>query len=503
MTRSKRLSALFCTVLSVPAVALMAPSAPAQQVFSANLDGAQEVPPVASTARAWATVSLTDRSASVFVATRGLTAVAAHLHSAPAGRNGPVILALTQSSRDIWTGAGVLSPAQVDALRAGGTYINVHSAAHPGGEIRGQVVAAVATRFAGTLTGAQQVPPNASTATGTAVAFLHEPDRVLTYVVRTRGLANVSAAHVHWAPRGQNGAVVVPLTGANGQYCGVSPQLDHADVAALKAGDFYVNVHTGAFPGGEIRGQLAASPNSFVAALDGGQEVPPVSTAARGTACFRLTPSLGLSYVVATSGLQGTAAHIHRAAAGSNGPVLFPLTGGPAIWRGVTAPLSQSQLADAVAGRLYVNVHSATHPGGEIRGQVAVAEPPAPYGRGCTGSNGSVAEIGATGVACIAAPMTVTLFGALPSVPVMLDVGVRPTAIDLGPLGAPGCVALVEHIGILYPATTDGTGCATATLSFPLEPAAVGLEFANQWFIRDPANPLGVVTSNGLRAEIR
>jgi CHRD domain-containing protein len=70
-----------------------------------------------------------------------MNATAAHIHRAPMGQNGPVIIPLEKSGADTWVVPGntVLSSEQFDALMSGELYVNVHSAAHPSGEIRAQL----------------------------------------------------------------------------------------------------------------------------------------------------------------------------------------------------------------------------------------------------------------------------------------------------------------------------------------------------------------------------
>lgn len=119
-----------------------------------------------------------------------------------------------------------------------------------------------------------------------------------------------------------------------------------------------------------------AHAQSYSALLDGLQETPPNASPATGTGTFTLTGG-NLSYNISFSGLLGTqtAAHIHVGAAGTPGPVVFPLSTGSPIsgtWTGLTA----QNLSDLNAGLLYVNVHSTLFPGGEIRGQILpVPEP--------------------------------------------------------------------------------------------------------------------------------
>ncbi len=106
--------------------------------------------------------------------------------------------------------------------------------------------------------------------------------------------------------------------------------------------------------------------------LQGSQEVPPVTTAATGSGVITIKPDRSVSGSVTTTGINATAAHIHEAAAGANGPVIVPMTkSGDATWSvAAGAKLTEAQYAAHRAGNLYVNVHSAAHPNGEIRGQI-------------------------------------------------------------------------------------------------------------------------------------
>ena len=106
--------------------------------------------------------------------------------------------------------------------------------------------------------------------------------------------------------------------------------------------------------------------------LSGDQEVPPVTTQASGSGTIVIGTDKSLSGGVTTTGIQGTAAHIHVGKAGTNGPVAVPLTHkGNNDWSVAPgAKLSDAQYQSYKAGDLYVNVHSAAHPDGEIRGQL-------------------------------------------------------------------------------------------------------------------------------------
>jgi hypothetical protein len=106
--------------------------------------------------------------------------------------------------------------------------------------------------------------------------------------------------------------------------------------------------------------------------LTGAQEVPAVTTSASGSGTITINDDMTVQGSVTTNGVAGTAAHIHEAAAGKNGPVIIPLTkSGENLWSTPAgAKLTQAQYKAFKAGNLYVNVHSAAHKGGEIRGQL-------------------------------------------------------------------------------------------------------------------------------------
>jgi hypothetical protein len=106
--------------------------------------------------------------------------------------------------------------------------------------------------------------------------------------------------------------------------------------------------------------------------LSGAQEVPPVTTAATGTVNIKVAADGMVSGSVTTSGVVSTMAHIHLAPAGQNGPVIVPLTknGDNGYTVPAGAKLTPAQLEAYKMGSLYVNVHSATHKGGEIRAQL-------------------------------------------------------------------------------------------------------------------------------------
>ena len=110
------------------------------------------------------------------------------------------------------------------------------------------------------------------------------------------------------------------------------------------------------------------------ATLDGASSVPPNTSAAKGAADIDYDPaSKKLSWKVTYSGLSGpaTAAHFHGPAeAGKNAGVAVAIPNATASPAEGSATLTDAQAADLMAGKYYVNIHTAANPGGEIRGQV-------------------------------------------------------------------------------------------------------------------------------------
>lgn len=118
------------------------------------------------------------------------------------------------------------------------------------------------------------------------------------------------------------------------------------------------------------------------ATLTGSQEVPPVSTNASGV-LFGSYDDVAktISLAITVSGIAQsdlTASHIHRAPAGSNGPVIFGIGGGSSyavlgsqlITVINNAPFPVAEEVNLLTGKTYVNIHTLAHPGGEIRGQI-------------------------------------------------------------------------------------------------------------------------------------
>jgi hypothetical protein len=117
---------------------------------------------------------------------------------------------------------------------------------------------------------------------------------------------------------------------------------------------------------------LSASAEDVKVTLSGAEEVPAVTTSAKGEGTITVGKDMSVSGKVKTTGVEGVAAHIHLAEPGKNGPPVVTLVkGADGSWSTPDgAKLTAEQYQAFKAGHLYVNVHSAAHKGGEIRGQL-------------------------------------------------------------------------------------------------------------------------------------
>ncbi|BDG03644.1 CHRD domain-containing protein [Anaeromyxobacter oryzae] len=301
----------------------------------ATLDGAQETPAVTTSAFGAGVLSVDDAGqVRGFLITSGLVSpTAAHVHLAARGTPGGIIIPLS-GGPELWVvpdDAAALTADQRAAFAAGDLYFNAHTAAHPNGEIRGQLDRSGTVRLA-TLEGSEETPAVTTSAFGGSIFAVDDSTGQVSGFALTSGLVSATAAHLHQAARGTPGAIVLPLSGGPDLWVVADGAAAlPADVrAAFAAGDLYVNAHTAAHPNGEIRGQLDRTGAARLASLDGAQETPPVTTTAFGGAAIAVDDGSGeVTGFLVTSGLASpTAAHVHGIGArGAPAGVLVPLSG--------------------------------------------------------------------------------------------------------------------------------------------------------------------------------
>lgn len=392
-----------------------------------------------------------------------------HIHKGAIGVNGPVIFDLLNGG--VFTPAVTLSgtitlnPAQVADLYAGNYYINVHTAAHPGGELRGQVLVYEASRaFGALLSGATETPANASVSTGTSTVALSDDLSRIAYFLSVTGALTPTMSHIHAGAVGVAGPVIFPLSTAfnPGDIVSGTSAITADQVQTLLSGDYYVNVHSTDFPGGELRGQLYPQQQDFAALLSGANEVPPVATDAKGLGVFHLNNSTGhVDFYESETGIPAaTMAHIHEGAVGVNGPVRIDLMalGGGILYPDVplqgSFTLTPAQISTLKSEGFYANVHTAAHPSGEIRGQVTEPRRYLAFHADLNGAN--EVPVSNTSTATGAASMVLDTSNNSLTYQFVTQ-GMTPTMahIHTGTLGVAG--------GVLFPLDLGGSGVVTLT----------------------------------------
>lgn len=265
--------------------------------FGAFLTGTEEVPSVDAMGAGSANFELVDNGMGIkfevrVANTEGI--IDAHIHKGAFGQNGGVIVDLIPNQdpsglRNGVVAEGVLTAADlkgtfasesladlIDALSTGMAYVNLHTAANPTGELRGQISPIFAnnnSNFTVQLTGDHEVPSVETKAKGVATFRFNKTNSAANFQVNVANLEDVRFAHIHLGKSDENGGVVVTIKdgkiegAVNGVYTegmltnsSLNGRLLGGDLIilreALRTGNAYVNVHTDKFPSGELRGSF-------------------------------------------------------------------------------------------------------------------------------------------------------------------------------------------------------------------------------------------------------
>ena len=364
-------------------------SAFSQQFFSLAFDGNDVSQPVTTpaTGSGWAILSADKSQLAYTFAYAKLSGrvTVAHFHYSKAGLRNPtptqsITVSDTATSGYVTGSWAGLTAAQADSLLSGAVYINLHTAANPAGEIRAQVNPVAGTGYVLALSGANQNPVINTPARGAGYAVLWS-DSTLRYHMTFAGLLGpVSNAHFHKGPAGTSGVVAqaIQFTATDNTLSG-SWKLTPNFIDSLRRELYYVNVHTTVNPAGEIRAQVRNPIGQFFSlAFDGNDISQPVTTPALGSGWAVMNATrTQINYTFAYAKLSGrvTVAHFHYSKAGLRNPtptqsitVSDTATSGyvTGSWAGLTAAQADSLLSGAV----YINLHTAANPAGEIRAQV-------------------------------------------------------------------------------------------------------------------------------------
>ncbi len=362
--------------------------------FTVSLNGANERPaPLANSAIGFGIFSLEGNSLTFTINYSGLsgTTTAAHIHgAAPASTTAGVMIDLapyhtgTYASSGSFSGTLVLTEAQKATVMSGLSYVNIHTAANPSGETRGQIAP---VNMQASLLGAYETTAIATPARGFGSFTLVGTQ--LTFAVNYRALGGAATlAHIHGsAGLGTNAGVLIDLAPFNGGAFGVNGTLSGTanltppQFAAVVDGLTYVNVHTAANGGGEIRGQILPQITAIplTAWISGTNERPTqLVNTANGLALLSLEGHT-LGFNIKYNGLSGapTGAHLHgpSVTTSSSGVQvdLMPYANGALGAAGGfsgTVLLTPAQRASLLNGQYYVNLHTTANSGGEGRGNI-------------------------------------------------------------------------------------------------------------------------------------
>ena len=362
----------------------------AHLLLTARLGGDQEVPAITTAAQGVAAFTLNETRDTLFVqaAFSGLSGpiAAAHVHEGAVGVAGPVITSLLPMLRGnrlsgYLTGADI-APAKLTKYLRGNYYINVHTAANGGGEIRGQIRVESETGLITNMTGGQEVPAVTTSASALGIFTLSQNQEKLKFRVTLAGLSSaITGAHFHTGAAGVAGPVVVNLlTYLTGNVLEGEIVPTAAFLASLSQGQIYINVHTTNNPGGEIRGQLTAETRNmpFDSRLDGNQMVPTTASTGKALAVGRLAPTLdSITVFVSFAGLSGppTSIALYASPAGvANGTAIgtLPISTPPAtnVVGFRFTGLTPADVTAFLRGNINLVINTAANPNGEVRGQL-------------------------------------------------------------------------------------------------------------------------------------
>jgi glucose/arabinose dehydrogenase/plastocyanin len=364
-------------------------------LMQSSLSSAYDVPPLTDNGNAFGECALVGNQLSFNIAYRNLSGAASSVDlrgPAPIFSNAPVLISLVATNagplgtNGAISGTVNLSPVELTPVLSGLTYLNIATASHPGGEIRGQLLPqTVGVPLSVSMNGASEQPTPLSTG-AVGSGFLSLEGETLRFNITYSGLsAPAATAQIHGPATTKESALVIislaPFNGGSfapsGQLSG-SVQLDPAQRDAALGGMTYVEITTSNNPEGEIRGQVA--PMLMQSDLSGVNERPnSVASSGAGYGALVLVGNQ-VTFNITYTGLRSAAT-----GAGINGPAplfapgpalidLAPFNGGGFGTFGTLAgdsALVVSNLNSLIDGQTYINISTVTNTTGEIRGQIA------------------------------------------------------------------------------------------------------------------------------------
>ncbi|MFT7299025.1 MAG: hypothetical protein ACI9WO_001847 [Sphingobacteriales bacterium] len=331
--------------------------------------------------------------------TNGLTVAitGAHLPRAPSGTAGGVVTNLSTLISGTKITGSMAVPAELkDSLeilvKTGQIYLNLHTAANAGGEVRGQALASQDLYFDGGITTGQVAAPimTASSGFGAGHGYINrsfDEYRYLFIIEADSLTGTITEAGLYVGALGAAGVLVKTLTVTGGNRIGgkwsksdATQPLTDDNINSFLYGDVYIKISTAANPSGEIRGQLTrAAREGYLFELNTDQEVPAptVTKVPNGGGMVSINAArTSAHYMVAWDSLSGpvASAHFHKAVPGVAGGVIFvvPTNNNAAFgyWNAANGFTKENELMfrrDSV----YLNIHTDANAGGEVRGNIS------------------------------------------------------------------------------------------------------------------------------------
>lgn len=345
------------------------------------LTSTSQVPPQKSTGEGLGSLSLNldSNTLSGHISFGELTVSAAHIHQGYAGEIGSAIVAF-EASADASTmvlAETTLSEEQVERFRAGGYYINLHNDEFPDGFLRGQILPQDISVRIFSLSGAQQAPAIVSPSKGTGYITLdHTQSSVRVHAYAES--ANVfQAAHIHSGKFTENGAVVITLQQDpenSGHWYSDSQNIDADIFEQINDNNTYLNMHSDAYPDGELRGQIVEEMvKVFSFKLDSLQTDSPRTSAqtGKGNVALNLNTKQAELFVTTQDVEDATKANaLNRESENNIATLLLNQDAENPQHFSLQAQLSDEEASSLIAQKWRLTVNSSEFPDGAVAGQI-------------------------------------------------------------------------------------------------------------------------------------
>eukprot|EP00243_Klebsormidium_subtile_P002120 TRINITY_DN14030_c0_g1_i1.p1 TRINITY_DN14030_c0_g1~~TRINITY_DN14030_c0_g1_i1.p1 ORF type:complete len:514 (-),score=67.99 TRINITY_DN14030_c0_g1_i1:464-2005(-) len=312
------------------------------------------------------------------------------IYTGKSGASGPLLVTLgdstgTSSLRSFSTCASA-DPRNISAILANPSnyYVNVLASSYSAGAFRGQL----GSTFTVNLVGSNEVPKVNSTAAGSVEVTIGDTYVCYNNLSINTPLLSITQGHIHSGSSTDSGPIVVPLFTGVPSSSNCTGLLNNATTASIlkSAANYYVNVHTTAYPAGAARSQLVSA-NDFSAyltlyatsAAEIGLVTNNTATGQRGnvTVSLTITPTnICFAILNMTANLSSfTQGHIHQGAADVSGPILIPLFAAKGVASACVNVNDTGLMTDLIQNpdQYYFNVHNADYPAGVARAQLGPA----------------------------------------------------------------------------------------------------------------------------------